>query len=42
MTRIFGAEGGGLLVAIGVLEITGLWNLAVQQLQTVLPGGTIL
>jgi hypothetical protein len=24
--------GGGLLVAIGVLEITGLWSWAVQQL----------
>jgi cytochrome c-type biogenesis protein len=34
--------GGGLLVATGVLEITGLWNSAVQHLQTVLPGSTIL
>lgn len=34
--------GGGLLVAIGVLEITGLWNSAVQHLQTLLPGSTIL
>lgn len=34
--------GGGLLVAIGVLEITGLWTWAVQQLQTLMPGSTIL
>ena len=34
--------GGGLLVATGVLEITGLWNSAVQHLQTLLPGSTIL
>ncbi len=34
--------GGGLLVATGILEITGLWNTAVQQLQVVLPGSTIL
>ncbi|MBA2473978.1 MAG: hypothetical protein H0V41_17755 [Pseudonocardiales bacterium] len=34
--------GGGLLVATGILEITGLWNTAVQHLQTLLPGSTIL
>lgn len=34
--------GGGLLVAIGVLEITGLWSWAVQQLQILMPGSTIL
>jgi cytochrome c-type biogenesis protein len=34
--------GGGLLVATGVLEITGLWNAAVQQLQPLLPASTIL
>jgi cytochrome c-type biogenesis protein len=34
--------GGGLLVMTGILEITGLWNLAVQQLQTLLPGNTFL
>lgn len=34
--------GGGLLVAIGVLEITGLWTWAVQQLQIMMPGNTIL
>jgi cytochrome c-type biogenesis protein len=32
--------GGGLLVAIGLLEITGLWTWAVQQLQTLMPGGS--
>jgi cytochrome c-type biogenesis protein len=34
--------GGGLLVAIGVLEITGLWTWAVQQLQTLMSGSAIL
>jgi len=34
--------GGGLLVTIGVLEITGLWTWAVQQLQTLMPASTIL
>lgn len=34
--------GGGLLVATGILEVTGLWNAAVQHLQTLLPGSTIL
>lgn len=34
--------GGGLLVATGVLEITGLWNSAVHYLQTLLPGTSIL
>lgn len=34
--------GGGMLMAIGVLEITGLWTWAVQQLQTLMPGSTVL
>ncbi|MGB8962602.1 MAG: hypothetical protein WCC38_11665 [Pseudonocardiaceae bacterium] len=34
--------GGGLLMATGILEITGLWNSAVQHLQILLPGSTIL
>ena len=34
--------GGGLLIAIGILEITGLWTWAVQQLQILMPGSTIL
>jgi cytochrome c-type biogenesis protein len=40
--RVVMIVGGGLLVATGILEITGLWNTAVQQLQVVLPGSTIL
>jgi len=34
--------GGGFLIAIGILEITGLWTWAVQQLQTLMPSSTFL
>jgi cytochrome c-type biogenesis protein len=38
--RLVMAIGGGLLVAIGVLEVTGIWNELVQNLQSRLPASS--
>jgi cytochrome c-type biogenesis protein len=40
--RVIGMVGGGLLVLIGIAEVSGLWHSFVLWLQTNYPGTTII